>query len=108
MQMIPFHERVVSVFSALQTTPHKFATLYGFNRVSMYNMVNPERKPGVDMLERVCVAEPRISAEYLLRGEGEPLRDQRLATNLTTVEQLLEFKTEINQSLDKRIQELGG
>lgn len=74
----------------------------------IFCIVNSESKPGLELLERLCRVEPRISAEYLLRGEGEPLRDQGIATNLTTVEQLREFKADINQSLDKRIQELGG
>ncbi|GAB2600404.1 hypothetical protein GCM10027190_55520 [Spirosoma areae] len=48
-----------------------------------------------------CAAEPRISAEYLLRGEGEPLRDRRQAADLTTGEQLQAFKAEMDEVLDK-------
>jgi len=106
--MIPLPERLGLVFDALQTSPYKFANEHGFNRASLFNLVSGRTRPSFDMLERICKVEPRISAEYLLRGEGEPLRDQRMAANLSTVEQLLEFKEEINQSLDKRIQELRG
>ena len=106
--MAPFHERAQNVFSALNTTPNRFAVEHGFNGASMYNLVTPNRRPGLEMLERICTVEPRISAEYLLRGEGTPLRDKQISADLSTVEQLKVFKAEIIQSLDKRIKELGG
>ena len=104
--MQPFSQRIRVVFDALQTSPHRFANAYGLNRSSIFNTLSEERRPSFDLVERICAVEPRISAEYLLRGEGEPLRDHLRTTNLTTIEQLMVFKSEINQSLDKRIQEL--
>ena len=100
--MQPLAERVQNVFNALDTSAHKMAVRHGMNRSSLFNLVDPERRPSFDMLERLCIAEPRISAEYLLRGEGEPLRDAQRAATLTTVEELRHFR----DSLDKRIQEL--
>lgn len=104
--MLTINQRVQTVFERLQTNAHAFAETHSLVASSLYNIVKNNRKPNSETLERICKVEPRISAEYLLRGEGEPLRDQRMAANLSTVEQLLEFKEEINQSLDKRIQEL--
>ena len=106
--MTTINQRVQTIFEHLQTNAHAFAETHNLVASSLYNIVKNNRKPNSETLERICGVELRISAEYLLRGEGGPLRDQQLATNLTTVEQLIEFKTEINQSLDKRIQELGG
>lgn len=105
--MMPFDERAREVFIALGTTPSRFAKEHpGFNHVSLFNLINPDRRPSLGMLERICVAEPRISAEYLIRGEGSPLRTERQTANFTTVDELRAFKQEMNQVLDKRIAEL--
>ena len=104
--MIHFAERLKSTFDALNTTAHKFSGSHGFNRSSMFGMLNGKTRPNLDMLERLCLAEPRISAEYLLRGEGEPLRDNRRSVDLTTVEELRALKVEIDAALDRRINEL--
>ncbi|GAB4035467.1 hypothetical protein [Spirosoma jeollabukense] len=100
--------RIKAILDALNTTPNAFALAYGLNVPTMYAFANGSRNPGYDTLVSICTVEPRISAEYLLRGEGEPLRDKQLSTALTTVEQLKELKQEIIQSLDMRIQQLGG
>lgn len=103
--MPPFHERIKQVLSALGTTPYKFASEHdGFNKATMFNMLSPDRRPSFEILERMCAVQPRISAEYLLRGEGEPLRDSQLATAKTTVEELIQ----VRDGIDKRIKELGG
>lgn len=73
--MIPINEKLKAIFIALKTTPHKFLIDHQFNRMTIYNIVGGRTKPGLEILERLCEAEPRISAEYLLRGEGPPLRE---------------------------------
>ena len=103
--MKPFSERLSIIFKSLNTTPYRFANENeGFNKAGVFNMIGGRTKPNLDMLERICAAEPRISAEYLLRGKGEPLLD--LAEALTTVEQLQAFKAEMIQALDRRIEQL--
>lgn len=102
----PLAERVRTALSALGTTPYKFANEHGFNRTSMFNLTNVEKHPSFDLVERICEVEPRISAEYLLRGKGNPLLDAAQAESLTTVEQLQAFKAEMIQVLDRRIEQL--
>lgn len=106
--MISFPERLSSVFDILQSSPYKFANEHGFNRASLFNLVAGRTKPGLDMLERICEVEPRISAEYLLRGEGDPLRNLNEPTALSTVQQLREFQVQMNDFIEKRVQELEG
>lgn len=106
--MIPFPERIKVIFSALDTTAHKFANAHGLNRTTVFNLLNEDRRPNFELIERICQAEPRISAEFLVRGEGEPLRDKLQAQTMATLDQLNALKAEINAPLDKRIQELGG
>jgi len=104
--MLPLSERVKNVFDALGTTIHKFSKQHEFSRTSLFNVVSGRNQPVFNLVERLCVAEPRISAEYLLRGEGEPLRDEQLATALSTVEELRAFKEQMDTAIEKRIQEL--
>ncbi|MBD2757171.1 hypothetical protein IC230_30120 [Spirosoma sp. BT704] len=106
--MPTLNQRVQIVFERLDTNAHAFAEAHSLVASSLYNIVKNNRRPNSETLERMCAAEPRISAEYLLRGEGEPLRDARMISNLSTVEQLRSLKEDIVQSLDKRILELGG
>ena len=104
MTLLP--ERLSSTFLALETTPFKFANEYGFNRASIFNLVAGRTKPGFEMLERICTVEPRISAEYLLRGEGEPLRNLSAPTALNTVQQLRKFQEQMNEFVESKIKEL--
>lgn len=106
--MLSFPERVKVVFNALDTSAHKFSKDHGLSRTSLFNIISGRNQPVFSLVESICMAEPRISAEYLVRGEGEPLRDNQRIATLTTVDQLREFKAEMIQFLDKRIQELGG
>ena len=100
--------RIKAVFEALNTTANAFALTHGFNVPTMYGFVNGQRSPGFDTLVNICQAEPRISAEFLLRGEGQPLRDHQLTTSSSTVDQLKALRQDFLHTIDKRIQELGG
>lgn len=104
--MQPLSERVKAVLDALGTTVHRFSKNHDFSRTSLFNVVSGRNQPVFSLVERLCAAEPRISAEYLLRGEGEPLRDEKLATALTTVDELRAFKEQIDSAIERRIQEL--
>ncbi len=73
--MIPINEKLRAVFTALNTTPHRFANDHRLGRTTIFNIVGGKAKPGLDILQQLCKADTRISAEYLLRGEGEPLRE---------------------------------
>lgn len=104
--MLPFNERVKTALVALKTTPYKFANEHGLNRASLFNVVNQERRPSFDLVERICAVEPRISAEYLLRGEGDPLRNLSAPAALNTVQQLRQFQVQMNEFVESKIKEL--
>lgn len=95
-----------NIIDALQTTPNAFARTHGINVPTMYGFVNGTRKPGYDVLVAICKAEPRISAEYLLRGTGSPLRNAQIVTDLATADGLEAFKQKMVAVLDQQIQEL--
>jgi hypothetical protein len=98
--------RLTTVFEALNTTPNAFAKAHGLNAPTLYGFINGVRSPGFNILAHICESEPRISAEYLLRGTGSPLRDAQRVTDLATADGLEAFKQKMVAALDKQIQEL--
>ena len=61
---------------------------------------------GVDKFAAIWQAYPDLDAWHILTGES--INNSQRLTALTTVEELISFKHEVVQSLDRRIQELGG
>ena len=123
--MTPLSERLQEVFNALDTNAYKFATHHGMAKVPLYNILSGKSKPGFELLEKICEAEQTISAEYLLRGEGAPLRGMqgfvsssaqtvnRLEENLRSekqkTERLMNENSELrkeNKSLQEELREL--
>lgn len=98
--------RLTAIFDALNTNPSAFAKAHGLNAPTVYGFVNGVRSPGFNILAHICESEPRISAEYLLRGTGSPLRDAQIVTDLTTADGIEAFKQKIVAVLDQQIQEL--
>lgn len=68
-------ERLTAVFVELGTTASAFAVQHSLNAPTLYNIVSGRRSPHYQTVVDICRAEPRISAEYLIRGEGQPLRN---------------------------------
>lgn len=98
--MIPINEKLKMIFAALDTTPHKFLIDHRFNRMTIYNIIGGRTKPGLEILERLCKAEPRISAEYLLRGEGSPLKEPVKGASTGTGRQVRSRHPQIHQPLE--------
>ncbi|QHV96268.1 hypothetical protein [Spirosoma endbachense] len=70
-------ERLTKAFDALGLSAHKFAAKHGterVNRKSVFNLVDEDTRPSFDQVVKVCELEPTISAEYLLRGIGNPIK----------------------------------
>ncbi|GAB3225696.1 hypothetical protein [Spirosoma arcticum] len=61
---------------------------------------------GIDKFTAIWQTYPDIDGWYVLTGLPS-LRDRQQVAALTTVEQLIALKTEIIQSIDSRIQQLG-
>lgn len=66
-------ERIRHIFTALGLTQSQFASQYGINRQTMYSIASGRNEPSLKLLMQLCDVEPRISAEYLLKGTGSPL-----------------------------------
>lgn len=100
--------RIKETFKALDTTANAFALTHGLNVPTVYGFVSGSRSPGFDTLVNLCAVEPRISAEYLLRGTGEPLRVVTAMPLPDTIGQLRELQEQINSVIELKVQELGG
>lgn len=62
-----------------------FAKAVGVSSVAMDNYIGGKRKPSLELVEKILGTYPEISAEWLLRGEGEMLRSS-LYNNVNNVE----------------------
>lgn len=101
------HIRIKEVMDALDTNVNAFSKQHGLKRATLYNLLGESRKPNFDTLVSVCTAEPRISAEYLIRGEGKPLRDPDAIDPVAyAAEQLRIMQAELNQQFEHRLSRL--
>ena len=104
--MISFADRFRSTLEALELTAYGLAGKHSLNRSSMFNMLRSKTRPNLDMLERLCELEPAISAEYLIRGEGPPLREFQNVSAVKTIQQLRDLQEQINKIIEDRVNEL--
>ena len=60
----------------------RFAKTIGQERAdNTYNVIKGRNQPGLDYLEAILDNHPDISAEWLLRGEGSMLKEDRVYPN---------------------------
>lgn len=74
----------------------QFANNIGVAATSLNDIVRNGAEPKFSTLEKILKAEPSISAEWLLRGEGEMLRLPS-SNNVINDSVIDELKAEINQ-----------
>jgi transcriptional regulator with XRE-family HTH domain len=70
-----FHLRMRFLLQALNHSANSFARLVGVNPSQIVNAVGGRySKPSADTLEKISSKVPRIDMNWLLSGQGEPLR----------------------------------
>lgn len=104
--MIPFNERLLALLNALNVKSGEFAKRHKISRVSMGNFLSGQTKPSLETLERICSADPRISTDYLLRGTGSPLHENKPVENADTVKLLFDFQKYMNEFVIDKVKEL--
>ncbi len=70
---LPISERVRLAIEATGSSINQVAMHAEIPQPTLSNIINGHRKPSFDTLERLVGSQTRISAEYLLRGQGDPL-----------------------------------
>lgn len=73
MQSTVYH-RVISIFEETGLSKRKFAEELGIVPNSVNQYINGERKPSLDFIIAILKWNENISAEWLLRGEGNMYR----------------------------------
>lgn len=71
--------------SNLYRSRRAFAKAAGINEVTLSDNINKGTEPRFSTLEAILFANPNISAEWLMRGEGEMFRDG--STNTVNIQQ---------------------
>lgn len=106
--MLSFKERLKILIDALGLTAARFSELHGVSQVSMSKMLNGDTKPSLDTLEKICLANPKISADFLLRGEGQPLVGEKLKEvpdSNETLRLIFEIQNHVNGFLLEKVKE---
>ena len=65
------NDRIVSLIADLNTNPTAFAENIGVKSAVIYNIIKGRRnKPSYDVLNKILDFYTRISAQWLLKGQG--------------------------------------
>lgn len=74
-------ERLRGVRASKAKSVNNFAKLIGMSQTTVNGIMLGSRGVSVDIIVAVLTAFPDISAEWLMRGEGEMLRSEEAAQN---------------------------
>ena len=93
------NERLACVISKFgYKSVRQLANAIGIAPTSLNDVIRNGAEPRVSTIEKILKAEPSISAEWLLRGEGEMLKSSLSAQSDISDSLLVEdLKAEINQ-----------
>lgn len=68
-------ERLKKIVAVKAKSRIAFAKVVGVSSVAMDNYIGEKRRPSLDLIEKILQTYPDISAEWLLRGEGDMYRN---------------------------------
>ena len=70
-------ERLKKIVAVKAKSRIAFAKVVGVSSVAMDNYIGEKRRPSLDLIEKILQTYPDISAEWLLRGEGDMYRNAK-------------------------------
>ncbi len=76
--------RIAQLISYKCISASKFADMLSIQRSSISHILSGRNNPGLDILQKIIHTFPEISAEWLLTGKGEMLKDTLKSTSLFT------------------------
>ncbi|MCR5454550.1 MAG: helix-turn-helix domain-containing protein [Bacteroidales bacterium] len=68
-------ERLQKIMDYAGVSPNKFAAILGIQRSSISHMMSGRNNPSLTVVQKILKSYPDISAEWLLFGEGNMLKD---------------------------------
>lgn len=82
------YERINELIEKKRLTPRGLSEIIGIGPQSVYNYLSGKQKAPMSFVVSVLESFPDVSAEWLLRGEGEMLLQQKKSTYLEMAEKL--------------------
>ena len=93
-------ERLRGVRASKAKSVNNFAKLIGMSQTTVNGIMLGSRGVSVDIIVAVLTAFPDISAEWLMRGEGEMLRSEEAAQNALILEETIAHYTSVVKSYE--------
>ena len=88
-------KRVIKIKQNYKLTQAEFADRINVQRSSVSHMVNGRNKASADLVIRILEAFPQISAEWIMRGEGEMFKKDK-------EEELFDTPSEVKLNTQKK------
>ena len=73
------NRRFQTILDLENLSPAQLADRLGVQRSGISHILSGRNKPSFELLQRVVQSFPEISAEWLITGNGKPLKEQNLA-----------------------------
>lgn len=74
-------ERIQNILDHEGLTSARFADNIGVQRSSVSHILSGRNKPGLDFLNKILIAFPAISGDWLITGQGEMLKGNQTSGN---------------------------
>lgn len=73
-------DRITHIISKEQLSASSFADSIGVQRSSISHILSGRNKPSLDFLQKIIKSYPKYSAEWLITGDGNPLKELKQST----------------------------
>lgn len=93
-------ERLRGVRASKAKSVNNFAKLIGMSQTTVNGIMLGSRGVSVDIIVAVLTAFPDVSAEWLMRGEGEMLRSEEVAQNALILNETIAHYTSAIKSYE--------
>ncbi|NBB22599.1 hypothetical protein GVN20_24810 [Runella sp. CRIBMP] len=97
------NERFQELISILGKSNNAFAISIGKTSTTINNIVDGKSKPGYELLEAIFSVYPQVSRDWLIMGEGEPIRNKQADGGNQMIEKIEHFlSTKYEQLLEQK------
>lgn len=86
-------ERIQQLYTGMQLSASKFSLRIGINQGTFSRYINGQNSPSLELIIRILEAFPSVSADWLLRGVGTPINEERNAAPSITEEDTSDYAT---------------
>ena len=67
-------DRIVALINALGMQPTQFAGVVGLQSATLSHIINGRNNASLDVMEKILLQFPQVSADWLILGQGEMMR----------------------------------